>query len=186
MPEISSMTPSSSETEPLGIRPARIDDAPQLAWIHLQTWQAAYRDILSAHYLGGLSAGVERRAVALAKSIDSGKLSVWVAEQGGGLVAWASFGRSRDADALLTTGELRAINLLPQVWSQGIGRRLWQQVRLQLIDEGFTQATVWVIQGNQRAIGFYDAVGFVQEPDTAVTVVENDEPLPLVRYRTAL
>lgn len=174
------------ERDQLTIRPAQVDDAARLADIHLQTWQAAYRDLLSAQYLDGLSAGVERRAVVLGEAIASLKFSVWVAEQSGQVVAWASFGSSRDADAAPSTGELRAINLLPQVWSQGIGRQLWQEVRQQLIAAGFTQAIVWVIQGNQRALGFYQSVGFVQEPDTATTVVENDEPLPLVRYRVEL
>ncbi|WP_110950731.1 GNAT family N-acetyltransferase [Pseudomonas bohemica] len=180
------MTATSSESDHLSIRAAQVEDAAQLARIHLQTWQATYVDLLSERYLCGLSAGVERRAIALGEAIASRKMSILVVEQGGQLVAWASFGSSRDADALASTGELRAINLLPRVWSQGIGRQLWQEVRQQLIAAGFTQATVWVIQGNQRALGFYEAVGFVQQPDTAVTVVENDEPLPLVRYRVAL
>lgn len=180
------MTLKASATGSLRIRPAQVDDAAQLAEIHLQTWQAAYRDLLSERYLSALSAGVERRAAVLGEAIARREISVWVAEEGSQLVAWASFGRSRDADALPATGELRAINLLPQVWSQGIGRRLWQQVRQQLIAAGFTHATVWVIKGNQRALGFYEAVGFVPEPATAVTVVENDEPLPLLRYRVKL
>lgn len=164
-------------------RPARIDDAPQLAEIHLQTWQAAYRDLLSAGYLAGLEAGVARRAVVLGDGIANGVFSIWVAQLEHRLVAWASFGSSRDADASIETGELRAINLLPEVWSRGIGGGLWQQVRQQLISAGFANATVWVIQGNERASGFYEAIGFVKQPDTAMTVVENNEPLPLVRYR---
>lgn len=172
--------------EPDSFRPARVADAPELASIHLHTWQATYRGLLSSRYLEGLNSGVVRRADALAAAIASDAFSVWVAEREGQLVGWASSGRSRDADASPATGELRAINLLPEVWSQGVGRQLWQRVRQQLLDAGFTEATVWVIQGNQRASGFYEAQGFVQQPDTAMTVVENGEPLPLVRYRTAL
>ena len=170
----------------LTIRPAQVDDAERLADIHLLTWQATYRGLLSEHYLNGLLEGVQRRAVALAEAIAHQTMSVLVVEQGGQLVAWASFGSSRDADALPSTGELRAINVLPQVWSQGMGRRLWQQVRQELAGAGFSQATVWVIQGNQRGRGFYESLGFVQEPQTAVTVMERNEPLPLIRYQVRL
>lgn len=180
------MTLNASASGPLRIRPAQVEDAAQLAEIHLQTWQATYRGLLSERYLSALSAGVERRAAVLGAAIASRQISVRVAEQGGQLLAWASFGSSRDADALPATGELRAINLLPQVWSQSIGRRLWQEVRQLLIEAGFTAATVWVIEGNQRALRFYQAIGFVEEPGTAVTLFENDEPLPLVRYRILL
>lgn len=180
------MTEGSLRIGPVSFRPAQVADAPELAEIHLHTWQATYRDLLSSRYLQALSADVARRSDALAGAIANGAFSVWVAEREGQLVGWASFGRSRDADASPATGELRAINLLPEVWSQGAGRQLWQRVRKQLLDAGFTEATVWVIQGNRRALGFYEAQGFVQQPDTAMTVVENDEPLPLVRYRVLL
>lgn len=180
------MTQPPFEPGDIRIRPAQVEDAGQLADIHLRTWQAAYRDLLSAHYLCGLSATVEQRAAGIGEAIAMRKMSVYVAEQRGLLIAWASFGSSRDADAVPSTGELRAINLLPQVWSQGIGRRLWHKVRQQLLYDGFSQATVWVIQGNQRALGFYQSAGFAQEPETAMTVVENGEPLPLVRYRIRL
>lgn len=177
------MTEPVSALDDLTFRSARIDDAAQLAEIHLQTWQATYRGLLSARYLEGLGAGVARRSLALGEAIAQGSFSVWVAERERHLIGWASFGSSRDAHASPTTGELRAINLLPQVWSLGIGRRLWEHVRQQLIGAGYTDATVWVIQGNQRALGFYEALGFTAEPDTAMTVVDNDEPLPLIRYR---
>lgn len=164
-------------------RPACSEDAPQLAQIHLQSWQAVYRGVLSAGYLADLAAGVDRRAERLSDAISHARFSIWVAQLDEHPVAWASFGPSRDADALPGTGELRAINLLPQVWAQGIGKALWQHVRQGLISTGHDSATVWVIQGNQRALGFYQSLGFVRQPDTAATVVENREPLPLVRYR---
>ena len=187
-----SMGRSGSTSDPAGpfgeikLRPARVDDAEELAQIHLSTWQVAYRDLLSAGYLAGLANGVARRAEVLADAIATEKMSVQVVEQNGQLVAWASFGSSRDAEAISTTAELRAINLLPQVWSQGIGTRLWRHVCQLLINAGYTAATVWVVQGNDRAIDFYQAAGFVVEPRTHITVVEQGEPLPLVRYRVVL
>lgn len=170
----------------LYFRPARVEDAPQLAHIHLQTWQAAYREILSERFLADLNGGVSQRTAFLAQALAGGTLSVWVVELDGELVAWASFGSSRDVDASSATGELRALNLLPGIWGQGIGTRLWGRVREQLVDAGYSSATVWVVQGNRRALGFYRALGFVAELHTEKTVVEHDEPLPLVRYRVPL
>jgi GNAT superfamily N-acetyltransferase len=167
-------------------RPARVEDAPQLAHIHLQTWQAAYREILSERFLVDLNNGVPQRTVFLARGIADGSLSVWVVELDGQLVAWASFGCSRDVDAPSATGELRALNLLPGIWGQGIGTLLLGQVHEQLLEAGFTRVTVWVVQGNVRALGFYRALGFEPELHTEKTVVKHDEPLQLVRYRVQL
>lgn len=177
---------SGASLDLLHLRPARVEDAPQLAHIHLQTWQAAYREILSERFLSDLNGGVPQRTAFLAQAIAGGALSVWVVELEGELVAWASFGSSRDVDASAATGELRALNLLPGIWGRGIGTRLWGQVRQQLVEAGYASAAVWVVQGNRRALGFYQALGFVAEPHTEKTVVEHDEPLSLVRYRVQL
>lgn len=168
------------------IRPATPDDAPALAQVNLHTWQATYRNLLSDGYLDALTAQVAERAEVLRDAIARHAYSVWVVEQGGRVVAWASLGLSRDKGTAADSGELRAINLLPEVWAQGLGRRLWETVRDQLQAAGFNTVTVWVIPGNARAVGFYEAVGFVEEPDTATTVIDRGEPLPLVRYRIAL
>lgn len=175
-----------SPGQALVLRLADSTDAVQLAKVHLQAWQSAYEGLLSASYLSALESDLERRESVLRDAIVQQTLSVWVAQQGDRVVGWASFGPSRDADAGCATAELRAINLLPEVWSQGIGRRLWRVIADHLMCESYTHVTAWVLQGNERAIGFYQAVGFVHEPGSEQTVVERGEPLALLRYRTQL
>lgn len=167
-------------------RPARVEDSPRLAQVHLQTWKAAYRELLSARFLAELSTSVPRRIAVLEDAIAARKMNVWVAHTATEIVGWASFGSSRDVEAAATTGELRALNVVPRAWARGVGSGLWQAARRVLLDEGYACATVWVVEGNVRAVRFYEAAGFSLEPLSAMTVEEYGEPLPLVRYRVRL
>ena len=55
---------------------------------------------------------------------------------------------------------------MPAHWSQGVGRALWLASRESMIDRGARSVSLWVIAGNERAIGFYRAAGFVPEADS--------------------
>ena len=180
------LSKSDSAASPVVIRVAASTDARALASVHLAAWQAAYQDLLSPSYLLALEDKLKQRANVLREAILHRTMSLWVIERSGQALGWASFGPSRDAEAGSATAELRAINLLPEVWSQGLGRQLWQVIQENLTRDGYTDVTAWVLAGNERAIGFYQAIGFVREPGSERTVVEDGESLSLVRYRTQL
>ncbi|KTC43865.1 hypothetical protein AO269_28500, partial [Pseudomonas putida] len=177
---------STCDSSTIRLRAAQMEDAQQLAHVHLAAWQAAYQDLLSPSYLLALEDKLEQRANVLREAIVQRTMSLGVIERSGQVLGWASFGPSRDAEAGSATAELRAINLLPEVWSQGLGRQLWQVIQENLTRDGYTDVTAWVLAGNERAIGFYQAIGFVREPGSERTVVEDGESLSLVRYRTQL
>lgn len=82
-------------------------------------------------------------------------------------------------------GELFAIYLQPDVVERGIGRALMAKAEQFLLDESYLEATLWVLDTNERARRFYDSLGW--QPDGAT----QDEPgfgytLHEVRYRKAL
>jgi len=80
-----------------------------------------------------------------------------------------SFGGSRDDDAE-GLGEVYALYVDPQRHRGGVGRMLMAEARRQLAEDGFQEAILWVLQGNDRARSFYEGEGW--EADGA-TRVEN-------------
>lgn len=168
------------------IRPARREDAQTIAHISVRSWQAAYHGLLSPGFLAGLEQGLERRAAYFERAIASGAPSVQVAESDGHVVGFCSFGASRDEQALPTTAELMAIYLLPQAWGWGLGSQLWEAAHRVLQVEGFAVVTVWVLDGNARAIRFYRRLGFSPDASSQRTFEENSEPLPLTRFALLL
>jgi len=56
-----------------------------------------------------------------------------------------------------------AFYVLPSHWSRGVGRSLWLACLSALVESGFSQVTLWVMQNNLRGIRFYESAGFAAE-----------------------
>jgi len=169
------------------VRPARAEDAGQIAFVHVRSWQGAYRGLLPQAFLDGLDVAQRTRTweQALAGP-DDPKAAVLVADDGGSVIGFVGYFPSRDPDAdPVLTGEIGAIYLLPGAWGGGIGRRLMDAALDALAAAGFTQATLWVLDSNVRARRFYEAGGWSADGTTK----EDDSrgfPLSEVRYRRSL
>jgi GNAT superfamily N-acetyltransferase len=166
------------------IRSARLTDAPAIARVHVQSWQAAYRDVVPGEYLDTLDA--EKREPLWRESISRGTPEIWVAEVQSRVVGWSAFGMSRDPDAQSHTGELEAIYLLQDYWHTGTGWALWLVSRRRLVERGFSVVTLWTLADNLRASRFYAAAGFTPDPGSAVEVTLGNKSLRKVRYKANL
>jgi ribosomal protein S18 acetylase RimI-like enzyme len=167
------------------IREATRRDARALAEIHVRSWQAAYRGKLTDEYLGGLRAEdrEERWREVLAHPPEAWR--TWVAEDEGSVIGFATTGRSEDADADRSTGEVYAIYLDPESVGTGLGRELFAHAVEDLREREFRTATLWVLETNAQARRFYEIAGW--RTDGAVTSQRIDrESRPCVRYRVDL
>ena len=120
--------------------------------------------IVPAAYLASLS--VEHREPSWRQVLDEGRSELLVARVEESIVGFVSFGPSRDMDAPPKRGEIWAIYVSPSEWSQGTGSKLWFAARDRLLELGYETVSLWVIVGNERAIRFYIANGFVVEPSS--------------------
>ena len=151
------------------VRPAVARDAKAIAEIHVATWRSAYQDLMPEDYLKAMT--VEKRLAYWSEAIEFGEPQVLVATDGGQIVGFVGFDRSRDAKTRATVGEIWAIYVLPAHWRKGVGLLLWDGARDGLKDEGCTQVTVWVLLGNERALEFCEhAAGFKREMPSLKTV----------------
>jgi L-amino acid N-acyltransferase YncA len=171
----------------LTIRPAVLEDARDIAQIHVRGWQWAYRGQVPDEILDGLS--VERRMEGWERELAGvgvGSPSrVWVAERDGQVIGFASSGVSRDQDAAQGTAEIYAVYLLPEVAGTGVGRAIFAHAVDELRRQGFTAATLWVLETNERTRRFYEAAGWT--PDGAAKTDElRGAELREVRYRIDL
>jgi ribosomal protein S18 acetylase RimI-like enzyme len=133
--------------------------------------------------LDGLS--VERRTIGWERSIADGSTRVLVAaEPAGAVVGFVATGDGRDDDAGQGVGELFAIYLDPAWWDRGVGRGLFEAGTAALASE-FDEATLWVLDTNARARGFYERNGW--QPDGATKrAIIGDTEVEEVRYRRRL
>lgn len=162
------------------IRPARPDDAPAIAAVHVASWREAYRDVVSPEYLGSLSEEDSAATWLDAIGRAGGSRRVVVAEIEGDVVGFASWGPSRDEDADRTTQEIYAIYLEPESWGHGVARELMRTV-LGEVGDG-SPVTLWVLAENARARHFYRRHGFTTDGVERMEQRGGDAYLE-VRYR---
>jgi GNAT superfamily N-acetyltransferase len=169
------------------VRNASPADAEQIAAVHVRSWQAAYRGLLPQEYLDRLDPADRlprwRRTLG---EMDRTAGGVLVAVTNGQVCGAAWFGPARDPDTdPAQVGELAGIYLVADAWGKGLGRSLMTTVLERLAAGGYEQATLWVLESNERARRFYAKAGWAEDG----AVKQDDRlgfPITEVRYRRRL
>lgn len=170
------------------VRPARSEDLPRIADIHVRSWQAAYAGLIPQHYLDSLDPARRLDGWAAAAGQTAGPHGALLVAVGDDdqAVGFAHVRECRDPDQRdPAAGEVWAIYLEPGAWGQAIGQELMAAAVTRLAELGYRQASLWALDGNARARRFYQAAGF--RPDGAVKIDgERGFTLREIRYRKRL
>jgi ribosomal protein S18 acetylase RimI-like enzyme len=161
------------------VRAAVERDAEGVARVHVASWRSTYRGLVPDDYLAGLS--VERRADNWRRLItDAGAdRGVLVLEDdtlngdtlngdtlngdtlngdtlNGDVIGFCHYGPTRDDD-VAGAGEVTSIYLLGDRWRRGGGTQLLDAAVSAMTAAGYATATLWVVDGNDRARAFYES-----------------------------
>ena len=164
------------------VRRAELGDETAVAGVHVRSWQVAYRGLLPDAYLAGLRSA-DRAARYTFADHQQGKPETLVIIDDGSLCGFATLGPSRDADC--KGGELYAFYVEPARWGQGLGRELMRSARERLGLQGFGEAILWMLVGNQRAERFYRGDGWAPDGSRRTLKVQGVE-VDELRYGRAL
>jgi ribosomal protein S18 acetylase RimI-like enzyme len=103
----------------------------------------------------------------------------------GQIVGLLTLGATRDPDLdTRRTGEIWGIYISPGYWRRGIGKSLAAEAEKILKSRGYEDAVLWVLEGNQQARRFYEAMGFGLDGESKN--IDWGTPLKAIRYRKAL
>jgi GNAT superfamily N-acetyltransferase len=165
------------------IRPATLADVDAIARNHVASWQAGYRGILSDEVLDGLR--ISDRVDRWTKVLDgaAGDDVLLVADDGGVLCGHV-YGAPATNPAHVG-GEIISLYCPPEAWGHGTGRALLVAGRRALVDLGFEELGIWVLDGNDRAQGLYLSDGWafdgVRQPMEIDGVDQGVDELHLTR-----
>jgi GNAT superfamily N-acetyltransferase len=144
------------------LRSAHPRDAPAIATVHVATWRAAYRGLIPDTVLVGLSVAAREQSWLDRLDTSTARTRTVLVTHDDAVLGFASTGPARDITAEdPTAGELYAIYLAPHAWGRGMGARLHTGALDGLRSDGFTCASVWVLDGNDRAVRFYRRQGWI-------------------------
>ncbi|MER5620930.1 GNAT family N-acetyltransferase [Streptosporangium sp. NPDC002544] len=140
-------------------------DAAPLGVIQAASWQAAFHGLMPGEYLANLDTEAFQKTwanvIAESQWPSSGAL---VAEEADRVVGYSRFYPTDDADDDPTAvGMIGSIYTLPEVWGTGVGKALMAEVVDNLARAGYAEATLWVLEGNDRAQDFYRGQGWSKD-----------------------
>lgn len=164
------------------LRQATQDDAEAIVRIQVAAWRAAYAGLMPQAYLDRMDHAARlaswRRALA-----EPGPRSIVAAVDACGMpVGFSVHGPEPDAG----TGELIAVNVLPERWSQGYGGALCRQALEDGLRHGWLAMILWVLRENARARAAYAALGYTPDGESRIDTSLVGAPLCLLRYRRKL
>jgi ribosomal protein S18 acetylase RimI-like enzyme len=155
---------------PFTIRKAKVEDAPGIAQVHVDSWRTTYRGLLEAELLASLS--YERRAETWRSTLanpDSASFFYVAETENGEIVGFvaAGPGQPEETDA---EAEIYAIYILENAQGQGLGRLLMQAAMGELVRRGFQSILLWVLKDNLTACRFYEAMGGKYLKEKPITI----------------
>jgi ribosomal protein S18 acetylase RimI-like enzyme len=138
----------------LSLRDATVEDAGEIARVHVASWEAAYRGLIS-------DAELDARTVA-GKTADWEQIlgqnhEVTVAVDGDAILGFCAPRREPGEPV-----EIAALYLDPAHFRRGTGTLLLRETLVRLRARGDEQVTLWVLEGNARARAFYARHGFAE------------------------
>lgn len=162
------------------LRTATQADAAGIARVHVRAWQDGYAGHIDQAYLDGLSVD-ERTAMwrdVLATTNQGSRLVATVDAEIVGFVVGSRASMSVD-----DCGEIFSIYVDPSHWGTGTGSRLLRSATAEIRADGGPESLVlWVLDGNRRAIDFYESHGWHFDGGRKDDAI-GDQLVPHLRYR---
>lgn len=139
------------------IRPARLDDAEGIARAHTASWRSSYRGLLPDAVLARID--VDQRTASWRRVLQDRSILTLVAYDvtHHDIVGLCDAGPSRGGSGY--AAEVYRIYVEHHAKRHGLGRAMFEQVTDWLRIRQLHSLIIWVLDGNQHARRFYEAMG---------------------------
>ncbi|MBU5484175.1 GNAT family N-acetyltransferase [Clostridium sp. MSJ-11] len=129
------------------------DDCFAISNVYEESWKGAYKGIIPQAYLDSIPKG---RWV---QFLNDSTWNTLIMLDGDKIIGTSSYGASRFAD-MNGYGEIISIYLLPEYFGKGYGKQLLQTTIDGLIQMGYKDIFLWVLETNSKTRHFYERFGF--------------------------
>jgi len=140
------------------LRAATLADAPAIARLHLASWRRAYRDLAPPEVFEAMDEALRLKRWTATLTLPPSRQAVVVAHRDGRLAGMGMASAPSQA-GFGARGEIASLYIDPSFQRLGLGRRLMSALAAQVAAWGYGGAALGVVDGNDRAIAFYEALG---------------------------
>ena len=163
------------------VRNAVRGEANQIAKIHVDSWQVAYRGLMPQSYIDQFTR--ERRERMWTRVMTEQLANLIVVEKQKEIVGFLSYElpnhSSEDKTAIVT-----CCYVSPLYFGQGAGSALFDELETRLLSTPVMQISLKALDTNKQGLNFYKKCGFVRSGDEESEVIDdmtlND--VTLVKY----
>ncbi|MBG9786057.1 GNAT family N-acetyltransferase [Shouchella lehensis] len=138
------------------IRRAKLDDAPAIAKVHVDSWKTTYQGIVPNDYLSNLS--YQKRTELWKANIAKKDNYVVVAENNKGEIVGFGDAWKRETNKVENSGDLTSIYLLEEYQGEGVGKKLLKALFKNFKLLGYRKIFVEVLEENKTRY-FYEYYG---------------------------
>lgn len=168
----------------LEVRDACVQDATELAKVHLVAWRKAYHDILPRDVIDGVT--LDEFEHAWFDHLKDSYRTNLICQCDGSMVGFVGFGPALDDEEHNRTGEIYGMYVDPSFWRKGAGTTMWSHALEGFAAKRLQDVVLWVHVPNQSARKFYERVGFHCEAQVTRPCNRHGVDLTEVRYRRSI
>lgn len=168
------------------VRPGGWKDLPGVAAVHLATRRSAYAGLLPAAVLAAMSRATVQDWWEQRLRTVPPPHQLLVASVENQVLGFAHVGASDAHGEDEGLGEVYAIHVHPTAQASGLGARLLSEACSVLQSLGCARAQLWVLEGNERAQGFYRRHGWRLAEGLRRTKDVDGAPVPELAYEKDL
>lgn len=150
------------------------DDLKALGELYARSWKVAYKGIMPQDYLDSLTS--DRWAAFL--GLD--RFTIYVIFDEGEYKGAISYSAARDK-GFDGWAEIVSVYLQPEYYGTGIAEPLFRSAEQALMQEGYRDVYLWVLEKNARAQRFYEKQGLSPNGDSIDTIF-GDTRLKEIRF----
>jgi RimJ/RimL family protein N-acetyltransferase len=162
------------------VREATVEDVPAVCVVRRRSWRAAYAGLMPQPVIDSLDLGTmwsTWRASVARPPAPAMQLFI-----GGPPGEVHSYAFVRPADASRDAGQVAAVYSDPTAWGTQAGWAVFSRAVDHLHSHGFTDLSLWMLKGNERAGRFYERAGWRPDGEEE-TVTTTAGSYVEVRYR---
>ena len=155
------------------IREATLEDIPEVAKLHVDSWNKTYKGIIEQEHLDNMKNNLDKRIERMKNEFNLRKMIVVILDNE--IVAFSEFTFTNEFSKDLDIDcELCGLYVKNEYLGKGIGSKVFDYVKSIFVENNKMKMGLWCVKENNNAINFYIKKGGTQVKEKPFTLAGKD------------
>ncbi|MBR4110129.1 MAG: GNAT family N-acetyltransferase [Clostridia bacterium] len=155
------------------IREATLEDIPEVAILHVDSWYKTYKGIIEQEHLDNMKNNLDKRIERMKNEFNLRKMIVVILDNE--IIAFSEFTLTNEFSKDLDIDcELCGLYIKNEYLGKGIGSKVFDYVKSTFVKNNKKKMGLWCVKENNNAINFYVKKGGIQVKEKPFTLAGKD------------